>query len=339
MGPAKGQKFVKHKAIVLLSGGLDSILVARLMKELGFDVECVHYYIAFAECGGGAVGAAQCAKMLGLPLKVFDITNEYLEIFKKPAHGYGANVNPCIDCKILMLKKAKEYMQKTGGAFLVTGEVLGERPMSQRKDALHIIEKSAGVRGILLRPLSAKLLEPTILEKDGIVDREKLFAISGRSRKPQMDLAAKFGIKEYPNPSGGCLLTDPGFAKRVKDLFLHDSVDVDNLILLKVGRHYRLSGKTKLVVGRNESENAELQRLGIKGDVYFKMEGRQGPISLLRGPAGDDLLQRASGIAAYHTKFRDESSVGVNYWRYGDSARTILKTKPASQSNAEAVRI
>lgn len=330
---------VKHKAIVLLSGGLDSILATRLMQELGFDVECLHYYIDFAACGGGPVGAAGAAKKLGVPLKVFNITEEYLEIFKKPAHGYGANVNPCIDCKIFMLKKAKEYMVRSGGAFLVTGEVLGERPMSQRKDALNIIEKSAGVRGILLRPLSAKLLEPTIPEKEGIIDREKLLDIRGRSRKPQMALAEKFGIKEYPNPSGGCLLTDPGFAKRVKDLFSHNAVNIDNLCLLKEGRHYRLSDATKLVVGRDESENEALQRTAIDGDIYFKLKDRQGPVSLLRGPCDDALIDTAAGITAYHTKFRNDPMVQVNYWRHGSTGLTTVTVKPASQAMVEKIRI
>ncbi|MCM8761412.1 MAG: hypothetical protein NC933_04695, partial [Candidatus Omnitrophica bacterium] len=198
------------KAVVLFSGGLDSILATRLMMELGIEVACVHYYIEFAACGGGETSAVNAAKMLGVPIKIFDITAEYLEMFRNPKHGYGANINPCIDCKILMLKKAKEYMAEIGASFLVTGEVLGERPMSQRRDALNIIEKNSGVRGILLRPLSAKLLVPTIPEAKGVVDREKLLDIQGRSRKIQMELAARFGIKEYPNPSGGCLLTDPG---------------------------------------------------------------------------------------------------------------------------------
>ncbi|HPM42919.1 MAG TPA: tRNA 4-thiouridine(8) synthase ThiI [Candidatus Omnitrophota bacterium] len=328
-----------YKAIVLLSGGLDSILAARLMKELGFEVDCVHYHIDFAACAGGAAGAEKAAKDIGVPLKIFDITKEYLGILKKPAHGYGANVNPCIDCKIFMLKKAKEYMEKTGGAFLVTGEVLGERPMSQRKDALNLIEKNAGVRGILLRPLSAKLLAPTIPEKEGIVDRDKLLDIRGRSRKPQMSLAEKFGIKEYPNPSGGCLLTDPGFAKRVKDLFKHNAVDVDNLLLLKEGRHYRISDGAKLVVGRDENENMALQKIAIPGDVYLKLKYKQGPVSLLRGKVDDDIIKHAAGIAAYHTKFRHEPSLEVDYWRRGSNIRTTVSVKPASQTEVEKIRI
>lgn len=330
---------MSYKAIVLLSGGLDSILATRLMQEMGFDVECVHYHIKFAACGGGSGGAAKSARMLGVPLKIFDITDEYLEMFKSPAHGYGANINPCIDCKILMLKKAKDYMAMAGGTFLVTGEVLGERPMSQRKDALNIIEKSAGVRGILLRPLSAKLLEPTIPEKEGIVDREKLLDIQGRSRKPQMELAVKFGIKEYPKPSGGCLLTDPGFARRVKDLFTHDAINVDNLVLLKAGRHYRLSDTAKLVVGRDEDENKELEKMARQGDIFFKLKNKQGPISLLRGTAGDDLITRAAEIAAYHTKFRNEGSIEVNRWRHGEDDIVTMNVRPASQALVEEMRI
>ena len=252
---------MNKKAIVLLSGGLDSILATRLMTELGIEVVCVNYYIEFAVCGGGPTAAIKSAEMLGVPLKVFDITPEYLEMFKNPKHGYGANINPCIDCKIFMLKKAKAYMEEVGASFLVTGEVLGERPMSQRRDALNIIEKQAGVRGILLRPLTAKNLPPTLPEEEGTVDRDKLLDIRGRGRTPQLELAAKYGIKEFPNPSGGCLLTDPGFTKRVRDIIAHNDLNLVSLRLLKVGRHFRLSDTTKLVIGRDQEENDELQGL------------------------------------------------------------------------------
>lgn len=330
---------MNKKAIVLLSGGLDSILATRLMTELGIEVVCVNYYIEFAVCGGGPTAAVQSAEMLGVPLKVFDITAEYLEIFKNPKHGYGANINPCIDCKIFMLKKAKAYMEEVGASFLVTGEVLGERPMSQRRDALSIIEKQAGVRGILLRPLTAKNLPPTLPEEAGIVDREKLLDIRGRGRTPQLRLAARYGIKEFPNPSGGCLLTDPGFAKRVRDIIAHNDLNLVSLRLLKVGRHFRLSDSAKLVIGRDQKENDELEGLIKDGDVCMQLKDRQGPFSIIRGNADDDLIRFSAGIVAQHTKFRSENNLKVMAWRAGAKESQEIVVNAAPIEEVEKIRI
>jgi tRNA U34 2-thiouridine synthase MnmA/TrmU len=277
--------------------------------------------------------------MLGVPLKVFDITDEYLEMFKNPKHGYGANINPCIDCKIFMLKKAKEYMAVAGASFLVTGEVLGERPMSQRKDALNIIEKQAGVRGILLRPLSAKLLPPTEPELSGAVDREKLLDIRGRSRKPQFALAEKFGIKEYPNPSGGCLLTDPGFTRRVKDLMAHEGLTVEGLKLLKTGRHFRIGEASKLVIGRDADENNDLEALALKDDICFRMRDRQGPFSILRGIHDEDAIKHSAEMVAWHTKYRGEESLNVLCWGHGSKDVRVLAVKAATAEEVERIRL
>jgi tRNA U34 2-thiouridine synthase MnmA/TrmU len=330
---------LNRKAIVLFSGGLDSMLAARLMMELGVEVVCVNYYIEFAVCGGGPTAAIKAAEMLGAPLKVFDITAEYLEVFKNPKHGYGANINPCIDCKIFMLKKARAYMDEVGASFLVTGEVLGERPMSQRRDALNIIEKQAGVRALVLRPLTAKNLPPTIPETEGLVDREKLLDIRGRGRKPQMELAAKFGIKEYPQPSGGCLLTDPGFTKRVRDLMAHGDLTLESLRLLKVGRHFRLSDKAKLVIGRDKKENEELQKLIRDGDISFRLMDHQGPFSILRGDSDDDMVRYAAGVVAQHTKFRNERALRMFAWRAGSDMRRELVVAAAPVGDVEKIRI
>jgi len=331
---------MNKKAIVLLSGGLDSILAARLMLEQGIDVLAMNFYIEFASCVSTEGSAAEkAARQLGVSLEVVDITREYLDIFKSPRYGYGANVNPCIDCKIFMLKKARERMEKIGASFLVTGEVLGERPMSQRKDALNIIEKQAGVKGILLRPLSAKLLEPTIPEKEGVVDRENLLDISGRSRKPQMALAEKFGILEYPNPAGGCLLTDPGFARRVKDLMKHDELTIENLRLLATGRHFRLSEKAKLAIGRDEDENKILQSIAKPDDIIFKLKERQGPLSILRGASDTALIELAASVVAHHTKFRNEDSLKVDYWSNGSRDRKTISVKAAGSADVEKFRI
>ncbi|MDD3906019.1 MAG: 7-cyano-7-deazaguanine synthase [Candidatus Omnitrophica bacterium] len=332
---------MNKKAIMMFSGGLDSILAVRLMQEQGVEIQAINFSIDFCACimQDGENVATKAARALDVPIKVVDITAEYLSVLKNPEHGYGKNVNPCIDCKIFMLKKAKAMMDEFGASFIVTGEVLGERSMSQRLDALNIIAREAGLKGFLLRPLSAKLLDPTVPEKEGAVDREKLLSISGRSRKPQFALAAQYGIKKYPNPAGGCLLTDPGFTKRVKDLAEHDAMTVDNLKFLTVGRHFRLSATTKLAVGRDMDENSLLQKMAITGDVFFKLKEHQGPIAVLRGAVDDSSLELAASVMAHHTKFRNEPALKVDYWRTGSSARQTLSVKPASAAEVERLRL
>ena len=332
---------MNKKCVALLSGGLDSILAIRVLQEQGIEVEAVNYVIKFAACipSNGENAATKAAKMLKVPIKVVDITEEYLIVLQNPKHGYGANINPCIDCKIFMLKKAKEYMKEVGASFLVTGEVLGERPMSQRKDALAIIERDADVRGILLRPLSAKVLDTTIPEKEGVVDRKKLLDIKGRSRKPQMALANKFGINEYPNPAGGCLLTDPGFTRRVKDLMEYKEFNTDNLIFLTVGRHFRLAPGAKLAVGRDNEENETLETHIKEGDISFRLTEHQGPLGVLRGSTAEDHIQLAASLVAYHTKLRNEAELKVDYWKSRSKDATTIIVKPASLEEVEKVRL
>ncbi|MBN1526549.1 MAG: hypothetical protein JW919_03075 [Candidatus Omnitrophica bacterium] len=333
---------MNKKAIALLSGGLDSILAIRLLQEQGVEIEAVNFYIDFAACIpkiGGEDAAKKAARLLNIPLTVVDITPEYLEMFKNPRHGYGANINPCIDCKIFMLKRAKAMMAERGASFLVTGEVLGERPMSQRRDALNIIERDAGVRGILLRPLSAKVLNPTLPEKEGAVDREKLLGITGRGRKPQMELAEKFGIKEYPNPAGGCLLTDPGFTGRVEDLVKHNALDIENLKLLKCGRHFRLSPTAKLAVGRDDRDNDLVMAEAKEGDICLRLADYPSPFCLLRGATDDDTVHEAARVVAYHTKLRDRESLRIDYWKEGSPEHRTISVKPASLEEISAMRI
>jgi len=333
---------MNKKAIVLLSGGLDSILATKMMLEQGVDVVAVNFSAKLCMCGCKSTGesAAQAAaRALKVPLETIDITKDFIEIVKNPAHGHGANINPCIDCKIYMLRHAKSLMEARGASFLVTGEVLGERPMSQRKDALNIIEKAAGVKGILLRPLTAKNLPLTKPETEGVIDREKLLDIKGRSRKPQMALAEKFGITKYPNPAGGCLLTDPGFTKRVKDAMSHGEFNEENLAMLSVGRYFRLRDNARLFVGRDEAENDILLSLASGDDIIFKMRDRQGPISVLRGNAGEEMIGLAARIAAYHTKFRNEALLAVNYWKSGSAEIKTVSIKPAAKEDIESSRI
>ncbi|MBI5144256.1 MAG: hypothetical protein HZA30_04235, partial [Candidatus Omnitrophica bacterium] len=281
----------------------------------------------------------QAAKILKIPLKVLNISEEYLGIVKNPKHGYGSNMNPCIDCRILIFKKAKDYMKELGASFIITGEVLGERPMSQRRDAILLIEKEAGLKDLVLRPLSAKLFEPTLPEREGIVDREKLLAISGRSRKPQISLAEELGINEYPCPAGGCLLTDPGFAKRIKDLIEHDSLTLSETKLLKVGRHFRLSQDAKLVMGRDEAENTVLESQIKDGDICLRLKDYPSPFSIVRGNADSDLMKYAASIVAYHTKYRDQETVRVDYWKNPISNHTTISIQPAKLDDVERIRI
>jgi hypothetical protein len=211
--------------------------------------------------------------------------------------------------------------------------------MSQRMDALNLIEKAAGVRGLLLRPLTAKNMEPTKPELEGIVDRERLLDIRGRSRKPQMALAKEFGITEYPNPAGGCLLTDPEFAKRVKDAMKHDEFNAGNLAILSVGRHFRISERSRLVVGRDEEENTILESLGIPGDIIFELLDHEGPTSVLRGDTSKDIIKLAADITSYHTKFRAEGQLRIGYHNVGTPGSENILADVPEKDTIESLRI
>jgi len=251
------------KAVLLLSGGLDSALAGKVVIDMGIEVHAFSAISPFCRCTPGDAGCEQSvamAKQLNIPEKLVSIKDEYLEIVKNPKHGWGKGVNPCVDCRILLFKKAKEFMEKIGASFLITGEVLGQRPKSQHFETMKLIDREAGVEGIVLRPLSAKLLEPTIAEKNGWVDREKLLSIKGRSRKPQLEMALKFGLRDYACGGSGCLLTDPVFSRRAKDAINHGEFNMKNIPLLTRGRHFRLPGGARFVVGRNKKENEIFSR-------------------------------------------------------------------------------
>ncbi len=289
------------KAILLFSGGLDSRLVLELLKRLKINVIPVFFNLPFGNaCSINC--AFSFAQLKGFKLVVIDCTKgrnfkEFLSIIKKPKFGYGSCMNPCIDCRIFMLKKAKEIMKKEKADFIATGEVLGERPMSQRKNILFLVEKEAGLKGRLLRPLSAKLLPETIMEKKGLVDRNKLYDIKGRSRKKQIELAKKFKIK-YPSPAGGCLLTDENFCRKLKDLFEHKRfIKPEDIELLKIGRHFRI-GKDKIVVGRNEEENKKLEK--FKG-IRLEPVDFPGPTVLLQ----EKNVKKAARILVSYSKFKE----------------------------------
>ncbi len=331
------------KAIALLSGGLDSTIAARVMMEQGVELEALNFMTVFCTCtnrGATCLASQKAVETLGIPLKVFNVSEEYLGVVKHPQHGYGRNMNPCIDCRIFMLKKAKAYMEESGAVFIVTGEVLGQRPMSQRKDAMHLIEKEAGLEGLILRPLSAKVLPTTIPEKEGWVDRERLLNISGRSRKPQIELADHYGIHDYPCPAGGCLLTDPGFAKRMKDLMVYDpQFSLNDIHLLKMGRHFRFSDGVKLVVGRNEEENQKIQTFAQGEDILLKVSSFPGPLSLLRGKLNEGDIEKAAAITVHYGKGKDLGKIEVTYKGVDEDHHQSLSVSPISRGEIERLMI
>lgn len=291
----------KPKALGLLSGGLDSTLAVKLILNQGIRVVAVNFVSPFCLCGKGGCGAAETARKLSVPMRVISVGEDYLRIVRRPRYGYGKNMNPCIDCRIFMLKKAKKYAEDIGAAFIFTGEVLDQRPMSQHRKTLDLIEEEAGLKGKILRPLSAKLLNETEPERTGLVNREKLLNIEGRSRKKQIEMAEKMGIKDYPCPAGGCLLTYREFATKVRDLFEHKrKVTVKDVALLKVGRHFRF-GTNKIIVGRNERENRILLQLREAGDFSFEAQGCGSPIALLQGSKTKKAVEEAARLTAYYS--------------------------------------
>jgi tRNA U34 2-thiouridine synthase MnmA/TrmU len=314
----------KVKALLLFSGGLDSLLAARLLQEQNIEVHGLTIYIPYFN----VQPVENAAKQIELPLKIVDISREHLAVLKNPQYGYGKNMNPCIDCHILMLKKAREIMEKEGYDFVATGEVLDERPMSQNKKALGLIEKESGLGGYLLRPLSAKLLRPTVPEEKGWIDRKELLDIVGRSRKKQMALAEKFGLEEYPTPSGGCLLTDPQFSERLKQLFdKNPDASVNDVKLLKYGRRF-WGNDNLIVVGRNEADNKNILGLAQKDDIIVELENYPGPTVLVRGSKPEESIDKAAELAKYYsTKTRELEKVEVKYWKPNQRQTETIELK------------
>jgi len=277
-----------RRAVGLLSGGLDSTLAAKLMLEQGIEVFAINFTSPFCTCtpkNTGCAAVVSAVRMLGdIPLKRVWLGDEYLQIVQNPQHGYGSGLNPCIDCRIMKIKKAGEYMHEIGASFLFTGEVLGQRPMSQQKRAMALIDRKSGLEGYILRPLSAACLKPTVPETKGWVDRSKLVGITGRSRKIQITMAAEKGISNYPCPSGGCLLTDRHFTERIRDyLSFTKHPSIKDIPLLKVGRHIRLGSGDKIIVARNEYECNQLARMVKEEDHLLRPLDFSGPTVILKG--------------------------------------------------------
>jgi tRNA-uridine 2-sulfurtransferase len=309
---------MQRKAIALLSGGLDSTLAVKVLLDQGIAVEALNFTSPFCTCTGKNAGckseAVRVADEFKIPIKVVHKGADYLEIVRKPKHGYGKGLNPCIDCRIYLLKKAKEYMEEIGADFVFTGEVLGQRPMSQRRDTLRVIERESGLEGKLLRPLSAKHFPPTIAEQEGWVDREKLLGIQGRSRKEQMELAEELDVKNYPCPAGGCLLTELSFVGKIRDVFDHsDELNQRDFRLLKLGRHFRIGRRTKVIVGRNEAENELLERALQPGEATVRWIDGSSPLAAVMGEKTDEMVALAAQVLLRYTKAERgaEAKLGV----------------------------
>jgi tRNA U34 2-thiouridine synthase MnmA/TrmU len=297
----------------ICSGGLDSILSALVLRDQGIEVAWVNFETPFFS----AHKARKAARMTGIPLTVKDITPVYIDMLKDPHCGYGGNMNPCLDCHALMFRLAADMMRQEGFDFLFSGEVVGQRPMSQTKPSLRYVEKNSGVPGYILRPLSAKLLPPTIPEEKGLVDRERLLDISGRGRKRQIELAAAYGVTDYPAPAGGCLLTDVGFSRRLKDLFGHQKkYKKRDFELLKHGRHFRINDQCKVIVGRTKDDNDRIARLvDEETDITLRMADMASPMVVIPHGASKDSIQQAAMLCASYSKAKQ-----------GDLTRVTVQT-------------
>lgn len=343
----------KTKAIGLLSGGLDSTLACAIMQKAGIEVVGLHCSTGFCLIdyrrkiqrkqdqekdlrNAALVSAAQ----IKIQIEIVDISKEYLDIVFKPKHGYGSSLNPCIDCRILMLKTAKNYAEQCQAKFVFTGEVLGQRPMSQHLRTMKMIEKECGLAGYLLRPLSAKLLDITVPEQSGWVNREHLYAIEGRSRKAQIKLAEEFNITDFPAPAGGCcVLVDKNYAKKFKDLAAYSSRETitwEQLTLLKVGRHLRIHPQLKVIVGREEAENNFLNRYASTNHL-FKPARYPGATVLADGLIDENNEKVIASISAYYSDARLHQSVEIVHTF--DNTMKLLTVPPASAQEILKIRI
>ncbi|MFW5426592.1 MAG: tRNA (5-methylaminomethyl-2-thiouridylate)-methyltransferase [Methylophagaceae bacterium] len=344
----------KHKAVALISGGLDSLLAVRVLQEQGIEVEGINFYTGF--CVEGHTHAIRnhdkdkkkrnnalwAAEQLGIKLHIVDVIEEYKDVLLNPKHGYGANMNPCLDCKIFMVSKAVEWVKenrKDGFDFIITGEVIGQRPMSQRKETMPIISDESGADDILLRPLCAKNLPPTKPELEGWVDREELYDFSGRNRKPQMALAKEFGFTDYASPAGGCcFLTDKNYSDKLVDLWDargSREYEMDDIMLLKVGRHLRPKPEFKLIIARDAGESKYLEGYR-KQFVTIQVTSHNGPLTMIDGELKPEDYNLAAGIVARYGQGRDADQVEVEISVPGeDKLTTQIKPLSSEQVSVE----
>ena len=326
VGPTNQQTAIR--AISAYSGGLDSILAAVFMQRLGFDVLLLHVQHLFSTNEAGRERLRAAAERAGLPLRIVDASEQHLETIRRPKHGYGQGMNPCIDCRIFMLKIAKQVMEEEEAQFVVTGEVLGQRPKSQHFKALLQAAEESGLGDRLLRPLCARHLPDTLPVQEGWIQREDLLAIQGRSRQEQMRLAEEFGVSDYPQPAGGCVLIEKAYAKRVRDAFLHlgkDEVGLTQFRLFRYGRHFRISDDVKIIVGRNQQENEKLATLA-QGRLRIDPLEVMGPTTLVEGLPTDEQLRLCCSLAARYCDH--EAGVEVRLQVVSKEAEWVLNVIP-----------
>ena len=325
----------KIKAIALFSGGLDSTLAMKLIIDQGIDVIACNINTGFGSTKDRHAHMQSMCDQVGAELRIVDIQSEYLrDVLFDPKYGYGKNFNPCIDCHAKMFEVAKRIMEAEGASFLISGEVLGQRPMSQNKEALQKVLDESNCDGLLLRPMSAKLLAPTLAEQNALVDREKLEGIAGRNRERQFALATEFGLKDFESPGGGCLLTDESFAKKMRDFLAYDSFDIDDIPVIKYGRHMRLPQNAKLVVGRNQVDNEHMKNVKSQKYLHVKVAPMAGPYALLSQSATEDEKKLAAKIILTYCKTNpDETYVA----HFGDEE--ILASPFASRTEIEPFTI
>ena len=330
------------KAVALYSGGLDSTLAILAMQRHGIEVTAITFLNHF---GCDISDRSSCSKdpyaaslKFGFKVKLSHLSDKFLEIVKNPKHGHGKNMNPCVDCRILMLREAKEFMNIIDAEFLITGEVLGQRPMSQRRDCFPLIDKAADLKGLVVRPLCGKVLPATVPEEKGLIQRDWLYDFHGRTRKPQIALAEEWGLTEYPAPAGGCLLTEPIYAYKLKDLLEHNRApEYKDINFLRVGRHFRFSRDCKIIVGRNKDENNTIRSLIAPDDYLLKVEGWGSPTTVVLGNPTETAVSLAASFCARYSDAGKLPEVIVAVTR--NNEKHYLKVRPADDEVLRQYRI
>ena len=337
---SRDEPVINKKAVALLSGGLDSSLAVKLVLMQGIDVTAINFKTPFCNCNrknGCGNEAARISKEFGIPVKLIYVDEEYIDIIRKPKFGYGCHMNPCLDCRIFMHKKAAEYMKEIGGTFLITGEVLGQRPISQRRDAMNLIDRESGLKGLILRPLSAGVMDPTLPEEQGIIDRNRLLSITGRGRKIQIQLAEELSIKDYPCPAGGCLLTDAQYTVKLKDLLEHQKeFNREAFRLLRMGRHFRFTPELKVIVGRDEQENNRLETLAQDKYPIFIPHDFSGPACMAMGKLTPEAKEIIPKIMMKYAHAEGEKTIRLIQSKQEELLRTSI---PITDDELQNIRI
>ena len=329
---------MNSRAVILLSGGLDSTLSACILQEQGIELHAVNFQTMFGCCKDDA---REVAEKLGIPFSFLRVGDDYLKVIERPKYGYGRGINPCVDCRIYMFFAAKRFMEQIGASFLVSGEVVDQRPMSQKPQDFRLIERDTALEGLIVRPLSAKRLLPTEPEKCGIVDRERLYGIQGRSRQLLLELAAKYGIENPPSPSAGCALTVPAFARKVRDVFEHrPDYRRWEFELLKMGRHFRLSENVKVIIARNQEQNQHLEVRHPEGTVLLTCTSFAGPHALLIGSdIQKPLLEKAGRLMLRYAQKPVPAAGEVKVHPYASETYPLWVERPMSEEHIERLRI